>query len=378
MRGRPDERREKFQDAALGVASALTLSLVCFVAGRLGAPRGAPGPAVPEAQRAPDSSRPASRAEAAQPGRGRQAESPRDMPVAGWRDVLLRTYKEFNDDRLMLVAAGVTFYVLLALFPAISALISVYGLFTDPAALRTQLDVLSGILPSGAMDIVGEQMTRVATQADRNLSFGMIFGLGVALWSANAGMKTLFDALNIVYDEEEKRSFVRLNLIALACTLLMLVFVVIALSSVVLLPVVIEFLHLGAVESWLLLLRWPVLLVVVALGLSAIYRTGPSRENAKWRWLTWGAAFAAVMWVAFSILFSWYVQNFGSYDETYGSLGAAIGFMTWIWISTMVVLLGAEINAELEHQTEHDTTTEGPAPMGSRGATMADTLGRQP
>ena len=377
MRGRPDERRDQFQDAAIGLVSALALSAVGFLAGRFGRaepPRRAP---VPAAQRAPDSSRPASAAEATQTGRGREADSPREMPAAGWKDILWRTYNEFNDDRLMLVAAGVTFYVLLALFPAVSALISIYGFFTDPANLRTQLDLMADILPTGAVDIIGEQMTRVASTADSSLSLGMIFGLGVALWSANAGMKTLFDALNIVYDEKEKRSFIRLNLVTLACTLIMLVFVIVALSSVVLLPVVVEFLHLGAVESWLLALRWPVLLIVVALGLSAIYRTGPSREIAKWRWLTWGAGFAAVMWVAFSILFSWYVQNFGSYDETYGSLGAAIGFMTWIWISTMVVLIGAELNAELEHQTTRDTTTSAPVPMGERGATMADTLGRQ-
>ncbi|WP_061933686.1 YihY/virulence factor BrkB family protein [Aureimonas sp. AU22] len=308
-------------------------------------------------------------------GRGRAADHPGQIPARGWKDVLWRTVQEFSADRLMLVAAGVTFYVLLALFPAITAMVSIYGLFTDASNFGDQMRVLSSFLPGGAMDIISEQMARVASKGETKLGFGLVFGLGLALWSANAGMKTLFDALNIVYEEEEKRGFVRLTLVSLFFTLCAIVFLIVALAGVVLLPIVLDFLRLGGVEPWLLLLRWPLLLVVVVGGLSIVYRYGPSRARARWRWITPGAGIAAVLWVIFSIAFSWYAQNFGNYDETYGSLGAAIGFMTWIWVSTMVVLVGAEIDAELEHQTSRDSTTHPAQPMGRRGAKMADTLG---
>lgn len=308
---------------------------------------------------------------------GRQVTRPQQIPAKGWKDILWRTVQEFMNDRLMLVAAGVTFYALLAIFPAITALVSIYGLFTDTAALNSQMQVLYDLLPAGAVQIVGEQMERVASKGASQLGFGLIFGLGIALWSANAGMKTLFDAMNIVYEEEEKRSFVMLTLITLGFTLATILFLILALSGVILLPIVLDFLRLGPVEGWLLLLRWPILLAIVAGGLSIIYRFGPSRVRARWRWVSWGAVVAAVLWVAFSIAFSWYAQNFGSYDETYGSLGAAIGFMTWMWVSAMVVLLGAELNAEMEHQTAADTTRKPAKPMGMRGARMADTLGEQ-
>ncbi len=241
--------------------------------------------------------------------------------------------------------------------------------------MRDQLQGLQGVLPGGALQIIGEQLQRITSQESAKLGFGMIFGLGVALWSANAGMKTLFDAMNIVYEEEEKRGFIKLTLITLGFTLGTIVALIVALTGVVVLPIVLEFLHLGSLETVLLVLRWPILLVLVALGLSIIYRVGPSRSAARWRWIAPGSLFAAALWVVFSLLFSWYAQNFGSYDETYGSLGAAIGFMTWIWISTIVVLIGAELNAEMEHQTAIDSTTHAARPMGQRGATMADTLG---
>jgi membrane protein len=357
-------------DLALGLASGAALTLLGFVAGRSGAST---------EDESDDASWRGKKSAAAEPvadaGHGRTAETPSAMPANGWKDILLRVFREFSEDRLMLVAAGVTFYVLLALFPAITALISIYGLFTDAAGLGEQIRALSGVLPGGAVDIVSEQMARVAGQGEGALGLGLIFGLGLALWSANAGMKTLFDALNIVYEEKEKRSFVRLTLITLAFTLGSLVFVLLTLAAVVVLPIALKFVGLGALEPWMLLLRWPAMLVVAVLGLTLIYRVGPSRVGAKWRWLSWGAVAAALLWLGFSLAFSWYVTNFGSYDETYGSLGAAIGFMTWIWISTILVLIGAELNAELEHQTAVDTTAHMPRPMGARGAEMADTLG---
>ena len=207
-------------------------------------------------------------------------------------------------------------------------------------------------------------------------AFSFVFGLVLSLWSANAGMKAVIDALNIVYDEEEKRSFVQLNLQSLAFTLGAIAFILLALAAIVVLPVVLDFVGLGSGIEWLLALaRWPILLVVVVAGLAVLYRYGPSRDKAEWKWVTPGGLVAAVLWLVVSMLFSWYVANFGSYNETYGSLGAVIGFMTWIWISSIVVLVGAEINAEMEHQTARDTTVGPDRPMGQRGATMADTIG---
>ncbi|WP_262268042.1 YihY/virulence factor BrkB family protein [Microvirga yunnanensis] len=313
---------------------------------------------------------------AAEKGRGRSADTPTEIPAQGWKDILWRTYEEFSKDRIMSVAAGVTYYALLALFPAIAALVSIYGLFADPATIQDHLNTLSGVLPAGALDIIREQVTRIASKGGGALGFGFIFGLGLSLWSANAGMKAIFDALNIVYGEEEKRSFIKLNLMSLSFTLGAIVFILVALTGIIVLPIVLNFIGLGSGAEWLVsLARWPILLIGVVLGLSLIYRFGPSRDKAEWRWVTPGGIIAAVLWLAVSMLFSWYVANFGSYNETYGSLGAVIGFMTWIWLSTIVVLLGAEINSEMEHQTAKDTTEGTDQPMGVRGARMADTIG---
>jgi len=289
---------------------------------------------------------------------------------------LWRVYERFSRDRILLVAAGVTFYALLAFFPAIAALVSLYGLFADPSTVTKHLADLSGILPGGAMDLISDQVKRITSKGSGTLGFAFFSGLAISLWSANAGMKAIFDALNVVYEEEEKRSFVALTLQALACTLGALVFFLLTLGAVVVLPVVLKVLPFGNVVEWLLtILRWPILYGVVVLGLACIYRYGPSRDKAQWRWLTWGSALAAAVWLVVSMLFSWYVANFGTYNETYGSLGAAVGFMTWVWLSTTVVLVGAEINAEMEHQTARDTTVRPEKPMGARGARMADTVG---
>ena len=287
-----------------------------------------------------------------------------------------RVYERFSRDRILLVAAGVTFYALLAFFPAIAALVSLYGLFADPSTVTKHLADLSGILPGGAMDLISDQVKRITSKGSGTLGFAFFSGLAISLWSANAGMKAIFDGLNVVYEEEEKRSFVALTLQALACTLGALVFFLLTLGAVVVLPVVLKVLPFGNVVEWLLtILRWPILYGVVVLGLACIYRYGPSRDKAQWRWLTWGSALAAAVWLVVSMLFSWYVANFGTYNETYGSLGAAVGFMTWVWLSTTVVLVGAEINAEMEHQTARDTTVRPEKPMGARGARMADTVG---
>ena len=265
------------------------------------------------------------------------------------------------------------FYGLLAIFPALAALVSLYGLFTDPKTISDHMMMLSSIVPGGGIDILKDQMTRVSENGSSKLSFGLLFGLVVSLWSANQGIKALFDVLNITYDEQEKRGYIRLTLITLGFTLASLIFILLAIAAVVVLPAVLQFVYLGSETDTLIrFLRWPVMLMVVTLFLSVIYRYGPSRTQARWRWVTWGGACAAVGWVIVSLGFSYYVSEFGTYNKTYGSLGAVVGFMTWIWISVMVVLAGAELNAELEHQTARDSTVGPERPLGMRGATKAD------
>ena len=308
-----------------------------------------------------------------EPQAGRHADAPQDIPAAGWKAVLLRTYHEVTNDHVMLVAAGVTFYALLALFPALAALVSIYGLFADPATIQGHLAALEGVLPGGALSVISGQLESLASQGSTSLGLSFVIGLGVSLWSANNGVKSIFEALNIAYEEKEDRGFVKLTLTSLAFTLGGLVFVVLALGAVVAVPAAVQTMALGAaIETLLNWLRWPVLLVAVAALIALLYRYGPSRRPASWRWISWGSAIAAVLWVVLSVLFSWYAANFGSYNATYGALGAAIGFMTWIWLSTIVVLTCAELNSELENQTARDTTAGKGRPMGQRDAVVAD------
>ncbi len=262
----------------------------------------------------------------------------------------------------------------LALFPAIAALVSIYGLFADPSQIANQLDTLSGIMPGGGMTVIRDQLTRLAAQGGGSLTIGLVIGVLVSLWSANGGMKALFDALNVVYGEDEKRSFLRLNLITLTFTLAMLCFSIVALVAIVAVPVILTALpdFLGTVINWA---RWPVMAVLIAVALACIYRYGPSRDEPKWRWISWGSVFAAVGWLVFSAAFSFYAANFGTFNQTYGSLGAVIGFMLWMWLSTTVILLGGKLNAEIEHQTLRDSTEGKPEALGERGAHAADTVG---
>lgn len=312
---------------------------------------------------------------ATQADRGRAATGPSEISASGWKDVAMRVYLEFQKDRVMSVAAGVTFYTLLSLFPALAALVSCYGLVADARAINEHLVSLQGVLPAGAIDIIGEQVKRIAAKGGGSLSFTFVTSLLISLWSANAAMKAMFDALNVVYEEEEKRSFVLLNLWSLAFTVGALAFVSVALACIVVLPAVFAFVGVSDAAWAVALLRWPALLVVTLGALSILYRYGPSRERPRWRWVGIGSLVAGMLWLAGSLMFSWYVSSFGTYNETYGSLGAVIGFMTWIWISATIVLVGGEINAEMEHQTARDTTTGAELPMGEREARMADTVG---
>jgi membrane protein len=331
---------------------------------------------VSEDDRASGRQEPLQRKRASEPGRGRHAESPAHIPWQGWKDIFWRTVQEIQSDRLLAVAAGVVFYALLALFPAVTAGVSIYALFADAGTIAGHIGELSALLPGGAIDIVSKQIRSIVQRGSSELTFGFIFGLGVAFWSANAGMKAIFDALNVIYDEEEKRSFIKLNLISLLFTLSAIALVLAAFASVTVIPFVLKYAALeGGTRFIIGYGRWLGMFVVTVLALSVLYRYGPSRATARWHWISVGSVFAAVLWMITSITFSWYVANFGTYNATYGSLGAAIGMMMWMWLSIIVVLVGAELNSEIEHQTARDSTTGAPLPLGMRGAAMADTVG---
>jgi membrane protein len=315
-------------------------------------------------------------ARAREPGRGRDAATPEQIPARGWRDILWRVVFSVASDRVLSTAGGVAFFGLLAIFPAIGTVVSLYGLFADPSTIGKHLALVSGILPGGVLSLVADEIARISQQSTGKLGAAFAIGLGVALWSANSGVAALFDALNVVYDEKEKRSLVRLYGTTLLFTLGGIVFVIVALLGVVAVPIVLNVVGISSMsERMLAVLRWPVLLASLVVALAFVYRYGPSRHDARWRWVTWGSLVGALLWVAASMLFSWYVASFDSYSRTYGALGAVVGFMVWLWISSVVVLLGAELNAEMEHQTARDTTEGRPKPLGARGAMMADHVG---
>ncbi|WP_245294978.1 YihY/virulence factor BrkB family protein [Pararhizobium antarcticum] len=314
----------------------------------------------------------------AERGRGRLAHTPNEIPVRGLIDVFWRVLSEFSEDRVTLIAAGATYYLLLALFPALAALVSLYGVVADPVTIAKHITFLSGVFPPGSFDLILDQLDALARQKNSTLSIGVFTGFLIALWSANNGIKALFEAMNIAYGEREKRGVVRLNLISLLFTFGAIVIAIALITAIGVIPVVLAYLWL---DRWAELLatiaRWPALLLLVGSGITMMYRYGPSRNPAKVRWLTWGAAFSTLLWLAASILFSLYLENFADYNATYGTLGALIGFMVWIWISVIVLILGAEINSELEHQTSQDSTIGKPRPMGERGAYVADTIGAE-
>jgi membrane protein len=313
---------------------------------------------------------------ALQEGRGRQADAPTGVPPRGWKDILLRTFKEIGDDRVTLVAAGVTYFLLLALFPTLTAFVSIYGLFADRSTIAEHMAMLSTVVPAGGLDLVNDQLQRLTGEDAPTLGFALVISLGLALWSSSAGVKSLFEAMNVAYGEGEKRNFFVLNGVALLFTLAGIAGALVMFAVVVALPLVLGFIGFGEGFEWLVQIGGYVLAAVVILtGIAALYRFGPSRQQAKWRWITPGAVLALVVIMIVSLLFSWYAANFAHFDKTYGSLGALIGFLTWMWISVTAVIAGGELNSEIEHQTARDTTIGADAPMGQRDAMMADTLG---
>ena len=290
--------------------------------------------------------------------------------------MLWRLYERSNDDRLLATAGGVVFFGLLSIFPAVTALVSSYGLFADPATISANLQTLATMLPEGSFQIVEDQVGRVVSKGNTTLGATFLLGLLLAIWSANAGVKSIFDALNVAYEEREKRSFIRLNSVSLAFTVGGIAALLLMVGAVVAFPLALN--HLGmAPESKLIvaLARWPLLFLILLVALAILYRFAPSRDAPRWQWLSLGAVTAALLWIAGSALLSWYLSEFANYNATYGSLGAAIGLMMWMWMSAIVIMFGAELNSEIERQTLRDTTTGEPKPLGSREAVSADTVG---
>jgi membrane protein len=311
--------------------------------------------------------------------RGRQAVRPQEIPKPGWRDILWRTKAELTQDHVSMVAASIAFYGLLAMFPTIAAMISIWGLLFDPQQIAQQIESISGALPQDAAGIVNDQARTVAGGAGAGVSLAAVVGILLALYSASKGMQAMIEGLNIVYDEDEKRGFVKLTLVTLILTVGLIAMMILALGLIAVMPALLGNLGLGEVFRVLLTYaRWPLLLVVALVGLGILYRYAPSREVPQWQWVSPGAVIATVLWLIGSIIFSIYVRNFGSYNETYGSLGAVVILLMWFWLSAFIVLLGAEVNCELERQTERDTTAGRPKPRGERGAYAADTVGEKP
>jgi membrane protein len=278
-----------------------------------------------------------------------------------------------------IIAAGVAFYSLLAIFPAITAFVSLYGLIADPSSVEKQVSALGQLMPSDALKLISTQLHSVVSAGSKRLGLSAVVSIVIALWSAGAGVRALMTALNIAYREEEKRGYVRFYGTAFAFTVGLIIAAMVAILVVVALPVVLQFLPLGDLAQVMIrLLTWLIMAVMIILGLGVLYRYGPSREPAKGRWISWGAVIAAVLWLLVSLLFSVYAANFANYSATYGTLSAVIALLMWFWLSTFVILVGAELNAEMEHQTAKDTTTGEPKPMGERGAFVADHVGNVP
>lgn len=309
--------------------------------------------------------------------RGRSADKPSDIPKQGWKDILFRVKSQISKDHASIVAAGVTFYAFLAIFPAIAAIVSIYGLVVDPATVEQQMNQLTAMLPAQAHDLLSQQLRAVSSRSSTALGFGVVVSILLAIWSAKKGTNALIEGMNIAYDEEEKRGFFKKTFVTFMFTLGGVIVAILSAVLVVALPAALGNLGLpDALAIVVRVLRWVLLAGVLLFSLAVVYRFAPDREHPKWRWVSWGSGIAVVLWLIASWLFSFYVSNFGSYDKTYGSLAAVVILLMWLFISAYIVLLGAEINSEMEHQTERDSTTGPERPMGERKAHHADTLGK--
>ncbi|HEX2372998.1 MAG TPA: YihY/virulence factor BrkB family protein [Actinomycetota bacterium] len=310
-------------------------------------------------------------------GHGRQADQPQEIPPKGWNDIAKRTMKEVKQDQVPLLAAGVAFYALLSLFPAIIAGVSIYGLVADPATVRDQINQLTERLSPETAKIIGDQLKQVTSGAGGALGVATVIGILTALWSASSGMKALITGVNLAYDESEGRKFVKLRGLSILMTLAAMVLLGVALALIVGFPAV--------ADSWPTalrwtgsILRWVLLAALLMAGLAALYRYAPDRDKPKWSWSSPGSVVATVLWVLASVGFSIYVNAFGNYNKTYGALAGVIILMFWLYLTAFVVLVGAELNTEMELQTAKDTTAGPTRPMGERDAHAADHVAESP
>jgi membrane protein len=309
--------------------------------------------------------------------RGRKADRPQEIPPKGWKDIAKRTMKEVKQDQVPLLAAGVAFYALLALFPAIIAGVSIYGLVADPETVRQQLDQLTKMLSPETAKLIGEQIKQVTSGAGGALGLATVVGILTALWSASSGMKALITGVNLAYDETEGRKFLKLRGLALLLTLGAMVLLAIALTLIVAFPALTD--SWPTVLRWTAgILRWVLLAALLVVGLAVLYRYAPDRDEPKWSWVSWGSGIAALLWVLASIGFSVYASSFGNYNKTYGALAGVIILMFWLFLTAFVVLVGAELNTEMELQTAKDTTAGPDKPMGDRDAHAADHVAESP
>ena len=306
---------------------------------------------------------------------GRQAETPTQIPPRGWWQVIKRAFQESSADNVPMLAGGVAFFAFLAVFPALIAALTLYGLIADPAQVSQQIDTLSGALPAETKQIITGQLTAVTGGSNGALTVGLVVSLLAALWSTSGATSNVIKAVNLAYDEKETRGAVKLRLTALGLTLGAIIFMLVALALVAVVPVMLDQLGLGTPGRVIAqILRWVLLLGMVIVGLAVVYRVAPNRQDARFRWVSPGALIATMLWILGSVAFSLYVNFFASYNKTYGALASVIVLMLWLYLTSYIVLLGAEINAEAERQTTRDTTTGQPVPMGQRGAVAADTL----
>jgi membrane protein len=311
-----------------------------------------------------------------QRGRGRQARRPTDIPAPGWWDVTWRAAKRFNDDNITLIAGGLALYALLSVFPALAAMVSIYGIFATPGDVIKQMGAFAGVLPPGVWGIFNTELQSIAKTSQSTLTTAAFLSIILALWSARAAMSSLLTATNIAYREREKRGLIKTTLLSLAFTLGAILGFLVMLMLGVAIPLALAAFGAGEwVKAAVSVLRGVLLWVVMILGLAVVYRYAPAREHARWRWVTAGSLFASTTCLVASVLFAFYVTNFAGYAKTYGALGGVVVLLMWFYISSVVVLMGAEINAELERQTVKDTTDKGNAPLGQRGAFAADTVG---
>jgi len=305
--------------------------------------------------------------------RGHTAESPREIPFAGWKDIGKRVFSQISKDNVQIVSAGVAFYFFLALFPTVIAAMTIYSLIFDPTQIQDHFASLNRFIPTEAFEIIKGIVDPIFEESDQSLGWGMVLSILLSLWSANKGTSALFTGINIAYDEVEGRGYIKKTMITLAFTVGIIVIGLLSLGIIILYPTIIESLNLPSTLNGILDVgRWVLMGAILLFSLGIIYKIAPNRRNPKFRWVSLGSIISAVLWIGGSLLFAWYVENFGSYGDVYGSLAAVIILLLWFFLTAFIVLLGAEINSEMEHQTRKDSTIGEDLPIGERNAYHAN------